>query len=129
MLVLYAEDDIDDYSLFLEVLESIYSGADCINAVNGVDTLNFLDECVTLPDYIFLDLNMPAMDGKSCLKAIKRDPRFKSIPTIIYTTSRNPLDQEFCRELGAAAYLPKPNSFVEAAESLRKILLSNGPPS
>ena len=121
MLVLYAEDDIEDYSLFLEVLESVHARVDCINVVNGVEALKYLEDAIVLPDYIFLDVNMPTMDGKSCLKAIKRDPRFKNIPIIIYTTSRNPLDQQFCIELDVLAYLPKPNSFIEAQTSLQKI--------
>src|SRR6478735_1086961 len=98
MLVLYAEDDIEDYSLFLEMLESIPMDVDCINVVNGAEVLKFLEDCSVLPDYIFLDLNMPTMDGKACLKAIKRDSRFKNIPIIIYATSRDPLDADFCHE-------------------------------
>lgn len=124
MLVLYAEDDIEDYSLFLDILEVIQPGVECINVVNGVEVLKFLDHCVLLPDYIFLDVNMPAMDGKVCLKAIKREARFKNIPIIIYTTSRNPLDQEFCNELGVLAYLPKPNTVSEAKAALQKIFIS-----
>jgi CheY-like chemotaxis protein len=87
-----------------------------------MEALEYLDNCVILPDYIFLDVNMPTMDGKSCLKALKTDPRFKDIPIVIYTTSRNPLDEEFCRELGVLAYVPKPNSIVEAKTSLQKII-------
>ena len=121
MLILYAEDDIEDYYLFLEVLESIHAGANCINVVNGLDAIKFLDDCVALPDYVFLDINMPAMDGKACLRAIKRDPRLKIIPTVIYTTSKNPLDEEYCRELNVLAYLPKPNSINEAKASLQKV--------
>ena len=121
MLVLYAEDDIDDYSLFVEVLESVKREVECINVVNGVEVLKFLEECVLLPDYIFLDINMPTMDGKVCLKAIKRDLRFKTIPIVIYTTSRNPLDHEYCIELGVLAYLPKPNTIAEVQTALKKI--------
>ncbi|MEO7988929.1 MAG: response regulator [Chryseolinea sp.] len=124
MLVLYAEDDIEDYSLFLEVIESVRAGVDCINVINGFEALKFLEDSTILPDYIFLDVNMPTMDGKVCLKAIKRDPRFKNIPIIIYTTSRNPLDQEFCKELGVFDYVPKPNSIDEAKKSLQRILKS-----
>ncbi len=123
MLVLYAEDDIEDYSLFLEVLEFIQPRVECVNVINGVEVLKFLDDCVLLPDYIFLDINMPAMDGKICLKAIKRDARFKNIPVVIYTTSRNRLDQEFCIELGVLAYVPKPNTISEAKAALQKIFI------
>ena len=121
MLVLYAEDDIEDFNYFCEVLQQINSSVNCINARNGAEALQLLEDLITLPDYIFLDINMPAMDGKACLKHIKRDDRFKSIPVIIYTTSNNAKDKELCQQLGAANYLQKPNSQKEAFEILSKI--------
>jgi CheY-like chemotaxis protein len=121
MLVVYAEDDIEDYSFFTEVMELIDPQIDCMNAIDGAQVMKFLEESDVLPDYIFLDVNMPTMDGKACLKAIKTDPHFINIPTIIYTTAPNSLDQELCMQLGAAYYLPKPYSVNEAKASIQKI--------
>jgi CheY-like chemotaxis protein len=120
MLVLYAEDDIDDFGIFCEVLQTINPLVKCVNARNGFDVLEFLDNSTTLPQYVFLDINMPAMDGKACLKHIKKDERFKLIPVIIYTTSKNPKDIELCKQLGAADYLIKPNTVKEAFDKLSK---------
>jgi CheY-like chemotaxis protein len=121
LLILYAEDDSDDYILFLEFLKIVGIDVNCINAPNGIEALKFLDNSILLPDYIFLDVNMPAMDGKACLKAIKQDERFKDIPVIIYTTSRNPVDSEFCLANHADAYLSKPYSIEEARVTLEKV--------
>lgn len=121
MLVVYAEDDIEDYSFFTEVMELIDPQIECMNAIDGAQVMKYLEESGVIPDYIFLDVNMPTMDGKACLKAIKTDPRFINIPTIIYTTAPNPLDQELCMQLGAAYYLPKPYSVAEAKSSIQKI--------
>jgi CheY-like chemotaxis protein len=120
MVILYAEDDIDDFDVFCEVIHGFDSGIECINAMNGVEVLEFLENCDRLPDYIVIDINMPAMDGKACLKNIKKDPRFASIPVIVYSTSREPKDVEFCKELGAIDYLKKPNTMEEAAADLAK---------
>lgn len=63
-----------------------------ISARNGTEALEILDNLVRLPDYVFLDINMPSMDGKACLKNLKRDHRVKSFPVIIYTTNTNKID-------------------------------------
>jgi CheY-like chemotaxis protein len=60
------------------------------------------------------------MDGKSCLKNIRKDERFKTIPVVIYTTSSNKKDIDLCMQLGAAEYIQKPNSMKEAIDKLSK---------
>ena len=122
MTVLYAEDDLDDLDIFYEIVFSINPGIECISARNGTEALEILDTLVHLPDYVFLDINMPTMDGKACLKNLKRDHRFKSIPVIIYTTSTNKMDIEQCRQLGATDYIIKANTIKEAVVKLSKWL-------
>jgi CheY-like chemotaxis protein len=125
MLILYAEDDIDDFDLFCEVIHSLDASIECINVRNGVEALEFLESCEHLPDYIVIDINMPAMDGKACLKSIKKNPRIASIPVIVYSTSREPKDVELCKELGAIDYLMKPNTMEEATLGLSKYFKSD----
>lgn len=62
-----------------------------------------------LPGLILLDLKMPGMDGHEVLSAIKRDPRLRSIPVVVLTSSR--LDEDILRayDIGANCYLPKPD--------------------
>jgi len=124
MNVLYIEDDIDDYGFFVETLADIIPEAQCANAINGLDALQMLEDRTVEPDVIVLDINMPTMDGKICLKALKTDMRYKDIPVYIYTTAANPLDIAQCRQLGAADYLRKPTSIVEARKTLEKIFQS-----
>lgn len=124
MNILYVEDDIDDYSFFVDAVQEINPEVHCSNAINGLQALQMLEDGVAMPDVIVLDINMPAMDGKACLKAMKTDPRFKEIPVYVYTTSSNPLDITHCIQLGAADYLSKRNSYVEAKEILGKIFQS-----
>jgi CheY-like chemotaxis protein len=84
MVVLYAEDDIDDFNIFCEVLESVNPLIKVINARNGVEALDILENLPSIPDFIFLDINMPSMDGTACLKRVKNDPRlniFRSLFT------------------------------------------------
>jgi len=120
MLVLYAEDDIDDFDFFCDVLKSFDPAAKCLNMRNGREAIEFLDNAVVLPDIIFLDINMPAMDGKSCLKNIKRDARLNAIPVVIYTTSQSQRDREHCMQLGAKDFIIKAKSFGEAESNLSR---------
>jgi len=96
----------------------------CINAVNGLNALELLEELTVKPDIIFLDINMPAMDGKACLKTLKNDLRFRGIPVFIYTTGANPLDIAHCKQLGAKDYILKPNSVTEARKILESVFAS-----
>ncbi|HEY3405747.1 MAG TPA: response regulator, partial [Ohtaekwangia sp.] len=75
MIILYAEDDIDDFQFFTETVSAMDSSCTCLNVSNGRELLDFLDTSLILPDLILLDINMPVMNGRACLKEIKRDPR------------------------------------------------------
>ncbi|HEY0047074.1 MAG TPA: response regulator, partial [Flavobacterium sp.] len=75
-----------------------------------------------LPDFIFLDLNMPEKGGKECLVEIRKHSKLKEIPVIIYSTSSSKKDIDDTYELGANLYITKPNSFTELRKAVRKIM-------
>jgi CheY-like chemotaxis protein len=60
-----------------------------------------------LPDFIFIDINMP-LNGLDCLEKLKEDELLKSIPVIIYTTSKYQENSDYTRELGASYFITKP---------------------
>jgi CheY-like chemotaxis protein len=128
MQILYVEDDRDDYSFFVELLGQVHPGAQCTNATNGLEALQMLDTGAVTPELIVLDLNMPVLDGKDCLKSLKADARFNNIPVYVYTTGANPLDATYCKQLGAVDYLLKPNTVREANEIVRRIVNSPAAP-
>ena len=57
-----------------------------------------------VPALIVLDLNLPGLDGRTVLKAVREHPRLKSVPVVIFSTSSNPQDIEWCYENGANSY-------------------------
>lgn len=119
MSFLLVDDDTDDSLLFKEVLENLETPIDFQHAENGLEALSLLQKKTpTLPDAIFLDLNMPRMDGKECLVRIKSDEHLKHLPVIIYTTSLQSSDIEETIQKGAACFIAKPTSMKE----LKKIL-------
>jgi CheY-like chemotaxis protein len=120
---LMIDDDVDDQELFEIALSSLDPQIICKMANNGLEGLNHL-KSNPLPDIIFLDLNMPKMNGKECLKAIKADPAFQNIPVIILSTSINPTDRSETLALGATQFITKPSSTSELTQLLSELLNS-----
>jgi DNA-binding response OmpR family regulator len=68
MTILNIDDDSEDLELFCEVMESIDPKIKCLTAQTPDEAFLLLDETKLVPNYIFLDINMPVKDGKECLK-------------------------------------------------------------
>ncbi len=87
-IILIVDDDEDDKKLFIESVKEVDENITCITARDGQEALRFLkDENNPLPDFIFLDLRMPRINGKQCLEEIRNDKRLRQIRVFIYTTS------------------------------------------
>jgi CheY-like chemotaxis protein len=121
MIILIVDDDAEDIELFAEAVLKIDESIHCVEAYNGLEALKVLKRNALLPNYIFLDINMPLMNGRKCLEEIKKDPNYREIPVIIYSTTTDRKQIEECRQLGAD-FLTKPNSFDELTSALTTIL-------
>lgn len=116
------DDDEDDREIFAIALESAGSDYQCIAVGNGREAIEKLSGAGFIPDYIFIDLNMPYMSGSECLESIRRLPHLAGIPVVVYTTSSHHKDLEETRSLGASHYLVKPPSISSLTEALKGIL-------
>src|SRR5437870_57286 len=116
---LLVDDDEDDRELFKEVAGEILLTA-IISTVNGHKPLmQYLSKAnSSLPDFIFLDINMPGKDGIELLRDLKADGRYRHLPIGMYSTSSSPDLIEKAFSLGAYIYICKPTSIA----SIRKIL-------
>ena len=113
------DDDLDDQELFVEAVSEVDKSIECISVSSCEDALDMLkNNKVPLPDIIFLDLNMPRLNGKQCLSELKRLSHLKHIPVIIYSTSSEKRDIEETSRLGAAHFLTKPSKFKELCTAL-----------
>ena len=125
IVIVIIDDDRDDQEIFQEALYEVNPSIKCIAASSCEDGLSLLEENIDqLPDYIFLDLNMPRMNGKQCLKFLKDSERLRAIPVIIYTTSYLQKDKEETASLGAAHFLTKPVSINELKKEIVSVLTS-----
>jgi CheY-like chemotaxis protein len=122
-VLLLVDDDIDDQQIFAEALETVDPSIQLVVASNGLEALHKLNTPDSLqPDMIFLDLNMPMMNGKEFLQELKKTNGFSQIPVIIYTTSSRPEDREQSLTLGATDFLVKPNNYKSLCEQLKEII-------
>jgi CheY-like chemotaxis protein len=119
---LLADDDADDTSMFCEALNKVASPAKCYTVENGRQVFEFLSGSrAEKPDVIFLDINMPVMNGWECLKKLKSNPDFGTIPAIMYSTSSAKKDIETAYSLGASLFMTKPDNFDELCKILKVI--------
>ena len=113
------DDDEDDREIFSLALSTANSSSTYVTATNGEDALRILeDQPDYIPDFIFLDLNMPFMDGRSCLKELRKISKLRDVPVIMFTTSSYSKDIEDTLKLGASHYLIKPSSLNGLVEIL-----------
>ena len=120
--ILLVDDDSDDQLFFLDAINELESTLKCDVANNGLEALDYLEKIPPPPSLIFLDLNMPLMNGYECLAQLKKINQYKEIPVIIFTTSNNPSDKERTIEMGATMFLTKPPDFNVLKNKLHHIL-------
>lgn len=124
--ILLVDDDEDDRQFFADALEGIELNTDLHQLENGKSCMEFLlSDTENTPDLVFLDLNMPIMNGFECLEAIRNTPHLKDLLVAIYSTSSAERDIEETFEKGANIYIKKPSSFSELKKSLKQVVKMN----
>jgi CheY-like chemotaxis protein len=123
MIILNVDDDSDDRQILLEALKQVDPRIELREAKDGVEALNILADGLLVKDLncIFIDINMPLMDGIVLLALIKGDQRLSKIPVYIYTTSDNATEIAKVKALGAQ-YLRKQSDFKALTNLLSSIL-------
>jgi CheY-like chemotaxis protein len=123
MTIFYADDDLEEIEFFYEALKMINGSIHCITANDGeaaLATLNSIDP----PDLIFLDINMPKINGIECLVEIKKHKVLQSTPVVIYSTTSYKEEIDKLYRLGAHKFLTKQESIVQLSVQLSRIITS-----
>jgi CheY-like chemotaxis protein len=123
--IFLVDDDPDDRLLFQEAINEIAPHTK-LSLADGCDMLvkiaSFGSE---KPDIIFLDLNMPGLNGFDCLDEIKSKKSLGNVPVLIYSTTANPEQVKKTYKKGATLYIQKPSSFEGIKKLVNKVLLIN----
>lgn len=140
--ILLVEDNITDAELTIFELKKHNMANNLVHVKNGEEALNFIfatgkyagtRDINHTPKVILLDIQMPKVNGIEVLQRIKADPRTRSTPVIILTSSKEDPDVQKCYDLGANSYIVKPVNFEGFAEAIKNLgfywLLLNQPPT
>ncbi|MBL7260449.1 response regulator [Actinoplanes sp. LDG1-01] len=124
--ILVVDDDDADALMISEALENGETRANVERVVDGREALDYLRRegaypQASRPDLILLDLNMPRMDGRETLAAIKSDDGLKAIPVVILTTSGAAPDIVASYQHRANAYVTKPFGLDDFESTVRQI--------
>jgi chemotaxis family two-component system response regulator Rcp1 len=130
--ILLVEDSPGDVRLTREALREGKVRNRLHVASDGVEALAFLRRegrhaAAPRPDVILLDLNLPRMDGREVLAALKADPALRRIPVVILTTSQDEQDVLRAYELHANCYITKPvdlDQFIAVIQSIESFWLT-----
>jgi two-component system, response regulator len=123
--ILLAEDDPDDRLLLREALQEGRLANELTCVEDGEELLDYLHQRgkyrggAPRPGLILLDLNMPKLDGREALRAIKADPSLRHIPVVVLTTSKAEEDVLRSYDLGANSFITKPVTFQSMVDLMR----------
>jgi CheY-like chemotaxis protein len=108
--IILADDDVDDLELFQSAAKECNENIKIVTAEDGLKLIELLEK-EEPPDVVIMDLNMPGMNGYDCVKVIRGNKKYNTIPIMIFSTSSAKEDIEHCLEIGADFYVVKPRSF------------------
>src|SRR5690242_16478292 len=124
-MVLLIDDDHEDIDAFCEALQECNLPYYCISMNRAEDALTFLDNTLIEPEFIFIDIQMPVINGKEFLKILKTNTKYKSIPAIVYSSTKEKSEIEEVYTLGADYFVTKPPTRELMVHVITRILTDN----
>jgi CheY-like chemotaxis protein len=124
IFIFLAEDDIDDQELLVEAFAQLDKTISVKAVNNGKKALSFLESLLPGHDpcLIVLDYNLPELSGAEILERLNQFQRFENVTKIVWSTSNSPVHETVCLDLGAKAYLVKPND-ISGINKLAQLML------
>lgn len=120
--LLVVEDDMVDVMTIKRALKEIQVLNPVVHLENGEEALKYLrDPRNESPCIIFLDLNMPVMNGIEFLHVVKQDDQLRRFPVVVLTTSQEQQDKVNSFDLSVAGYIAKPVEYRQFVEIMRSI--------
>lgn len=125
--IVMADDDPDDRELMMEAVREMEQRIAATLTLDGRMLLSYLDELlrrnVALPDLVVMDINMPRMNGKEALLAMKQNEALEKIPVAILTTSNDEQVKDELTQLGACGFYTKPIALEMYRGLIQQMLL------
>jgi CheY-like chemotaxis protein len=127
--ILLVEDSDEDLEVFCHIMQQLSYVYPIYRCCNGDDALDFLfqtgndsnPDLAPRPALILLDLNLPGTDGREVIEIVKQDENLQLIPLVVFTTSSNPKDLDFCYQKGVNSYLVKSMGIEALSKAIANI--------
>ena len=126
--ILLVEDSKQDVELTLSALQECRLANEVVVARDGAEALDYLhrrgkfsNRGEAEPGVVFLDLKLPKVGGLEVLRQMKTDERFKNVPVVILTSSREEQDLAQSYQLGGNAYVVKPIDFQQFTATIKEL--------
>jgi CheY-like chemotaxis protein len=121
--ILLADDDLDDCNFFKHALEELPLSAHLTTVHDGEQLMHYLSVHSEHPPHVlFLDINMPRKSGLECLSEIKRNPKLKDIPVVMFSTSNSWDTINTLFKSGSHVYIHKPSDFAQLKQVIQHAL-------
>lgn len=127
--ILLVEDNPDDVELTRIAFEQARIPNRLVVVRDGAEALDYLhargrySDRVELPALVLLDLNLPKVDGREVLQAIRSNPQTQSLPVVVLSTSREPSDVQSTYALHANSYIQKPLDFQKFLWAVQQVAI------
>lgn len=118
--IIVADDDSDDRLFLEDVLREVAPSKTVTSVKDGQELLSLFTHFV--PDFLFLDLEMPRKNGLECLKEIRNNPATKDLPIVVFSSTNREYNIDVAYEMGAHLFLSKPNSYDDLKLAMQTIL-------
>ena len=127
--ILLVEDNPDDVELTRIAFSEAKVANHLVVAHDGAEALDYLfargahagRDPDALPSIVLLDLNLPKVDGREVLQAIRENEKTRSLPVVVLTTSAEPFDLESTYALGVNSYIQKPVDFERFVWAVKQV--------
>lgn len=127
--ILLIEDNPDDAELTRIAFAEARIESQLVVVGDGAEALDYLfaqgryaaRDAADLPSIVLLDLNLPKLDGREVLQALRANPATRGLPVVVLTTSTEPFDVEASYALGVNSYIRKPVDFKQFVEVVKQI--------
>ncbi|PBS12501.1 two-component system response regulator [Lysobacteraceae bacterium NML93-0792] len=127
--ILLIEDNPDDAELTRIAFAEAGIDSQLVVVGDGAEALDYLfargahagRDAADLPSIVLLDLNLPKLDGREVLQALRANPATRGLPVVVLTTSTEPFDVEASYALGVNSYIRKPVDFGKFVEVVKQI--------
>ena len=120
LLTLLIDDDGDDRMFFEMAVDDLEFPVQCHFAHDGIQGIAMLNNTDFQPDFIFIDMNMPKMNGLECLQEIRKMERLNHVPVYLYSTSNDKIIAAKCIEYGGCGFIKKENSLDALTKRLQE---------